>query len=212
MSAELRWVLLLAGLVVLALIALLTKYEDRLRERLRGWRKTQPAAAVPAECEPEVETEAGSADPEPSAPAGPDSKIVTLRLMAKDRAGFPAERLVLALRERGLRHGRYGIFHRLAGEDEDAPLFSVANLVEPGSFDLTRLKADRYRGISLFTVLPVAGRGVEAFDEMTRVARDLALELQGELLDEAGSSLSIQRERFLREEVIQFEHRRDAPA
>ena len=210
MSAELRWVLLLAGLVALAIIALLTKYEDRLRERLRRWRKMEPAVVVPGE--PDAETEAEPGDPEPSSAVGRVSKIVTLRLMAKDRAGFPAERLVLALRERGLRHGRYGIFHRLAGDDEDAPLFSVANLVEPGSFDLTRLKADRYRGISLFTVLPGAGGGVEAFDEMTRIARDLALELQGELLDEAGSSLSIQRERFLREEVIQFEHRRDAPA
>jgi len=212
MSAELRWVLLLVGLVALALIALLTKYEDRIRRRFRSWQRSEPLAGLAAGSEPEGEAKAGSQGAPASAHGMRSSKIITLRLMAKDRAGFPAERLVLALRQRGLRHGRYGIFHRLVEDDEDAPLFSVANLVEPGSFDLTRLKADRYRGISLFTVLPAAGRGVEAFDEMTRVARDLALELQGELLDEAGSFLSIQRERFLREEVIQFEHRGNAPA
>lgn len=210
MSAELRWVLLLVGLVVLALIALGTKYQDRLTWRPGKWRRPQP---------PEVETGTDGPDPEPTdtdlpgrSPDLQGTKIVTLRLMAKDRDGFPAEGLVLALRQHGLRHGDYGIFHRPVKEAEEAPLFSVANLVEPGSFDLTRLKADRYRGVSLFTVLPGAGRGVEAFDEMTRVARNLALELHGELLDEAGSFLSIQRERFLREEVIQFEHRRNAPS
>jgi hypothetical protein len=30
--------------------------------------------------------------------------------------------------------------------------------------------------------------------------------LNGDLLDESGSTLSIQRERYLREEVIQFQH------
>ncbi len=41
---------------------------------------------------------------------------------------------------------------------------------------------------------------------MMSAARAVAQALDGELLDESGSTLSIQRERYLREEIIQFEH------
>jgi FtsZ-interacting cell division protein ZipA len=44
---------------------------------------------------------------------------------------------------------------------------------------------------------------------MVRTARDLARDLNGDLRDEQGSSWSIQRERFVREEIIQFQHGRD---
>jgi cell division protein ZipA len=56
-------------------------------------------------------------------------------------------------------------------------------------------------------VLPGPLPGVEAFDIMMAAARTLAQELNGELLDESGSTLSIQRERYMREEVVQFQHR-----
>jgi FtsZ-interacting cell division protein ZipA len=41
---------------------------------------------------------------------------------------------------------------------------------------------------------------------MISAARTLSRSLDADLLDESGSSLSIQRERYLREEIIQFEH------
>jgi FtsZ-interacting cell division protein ZipA len=41
---------------------------------------------------------------------------------------------------------------------------------------------------------------------MMDFARELARRLDGYLLDEQGGTLSIQRERYMREEIIQFEH------
>ena len=41
---------------------------------------------------------------------------------------------------------------------------------------------------------------------MMDAARTLAQALDAELLDESGSSLSIQRERYMREEIIQYQH------
>ena len=41
---------------------------------------------------------------------------------------------------------------------------------------------------------------------MIAAARALSQSLDAELLDESGSTLSIQRERYMREEIIQFEH------
>lgn len=133
-------------------------------------------------------------------------KIVTLRIVAKEKQAFQGDELVLSLRGIGLRHGKFGIFHRYDGNDETRTIFSAASLVEPGSFDLENIKDQQIPGISLFLVLPGPVESVDAFDMMMAAARTLSQTLNGELLDESGSTLSIQRERYLREEIIQFQH------
>ena len=152
-----------------------------------------------------VEPEEEEAPAPAAAPTEPQ-KIVTLRLVARGRAAFPGDELILSLRGIGMRHGRFGIYHRIDGEDEDRTIFSAASLVEPGSFDLDNIREQSIPGISLFLVLPCPVDGVEAFDMMVEAARALANSLDGELLDESGSTLSIQRERYMREEVVQFTH------
>ncbi len=133
-------------------------------------------------------------------------KIVTLRLVARHKKSFKGDELILSLRGIGLRHGKFGIFHRYDGNDESRTIFSAASLIEPGSFDLANIKEQEIPGISLFLVLPGPVEGVDAFDVMMETARALATSLGGELLDESGSNLSIQRERYLREEIIQYQH------
>jgi len=54
--------------------------------------------------------------------------------------------------------------------------------------------------------LPGPCAGVSAFEDMMDLARELAQRLDGYLLDEQGGTLSIQRERYMREEIIHFEH------
>jgi len=133
-------------------------------------------------------------------------KIVTLRVVARGDDTFAGDELILSMRGIGMRHGRFGIFHRLDGSDEDKVIFSAASLVEPGSFDMQNLKEQKIPGISLFMVLPGPMDGAQAFDLMMAAARTLAQSMDAELLDETGSTLSIQRERYLREEIIQYEH------
>lgn len=135
-----------------------------------------------------------------------EEKIITLRLIARGDDLFNGEQVVLALRGLGLRHGKFGIFHRVEGTDDESIVFSVASLVEPGTFDLSNIRQQELPGVSMFMVLPGPKDGAEAFDEMMETARALADSLNGELLDEAGSTMSIQRERFLREEIIRYQH------
>lgn len=212
--AELRWLLLLLGVVAVAAVYLYTRYKPRLERGMEALRKPirEPTLTRAAEA-PEDDTE-GSRQAVPAmgarlAPArrSPgESKIVTIRLMARERNGFPGEKLVLTMRELGLQHGQFGIFHCPAKSDDAGSEFSIASLVEPGSFDLTKIRSKSYPGVSIFMMLPGSRDGVEIFDDMMKTSRSLAHQLDGELLDEQGSSLSIQRERYLREEVIQFEH------
>ncbi len=205
---ELRWVLLLAALVTLVVVFLWTRYQPRIGDRFRlpaRRARTDPGVAAPVRQEPKLPAGEPSAD----LPA----KIVTIRMLSRGATPFPAEELVLALREAGLRHGRYGIFHYFpSASADDTPVFSVASLTEPGSFDLTRLRTDVYQGVSLFLGLPGPIEGVAAFDAMVIAARAVAKRLDGNLVDEHGSTLSVQRERYLREEVIQFQHRQARPS
>ena len=208
----LRWLLLVFGILVIAGVYYYTR-----RERAKSSEETTPdRRLVPtlgdeaADEPPETPTELEEVPLEPEAqegePVEQEQKIVTLRLVAPQGNAFKGDELILSMRGIGLRHGKFGIFHRYDGNDETRTVFSAASLVEPGSFDIANIKDQEIPGISLFLVLPGPIDSVEAFDMMMESARTLAQSLEGELLDESGSTLSIQRERYMREEVIQFQH------
>jgi len=199
----LRWLLLLFGLAVIAGVYL---YSRKEREN------TKEPAPTPERREPTLEdaTQTPAMGDEPGAASvehdGKEERIVTLRIVASDNDAFSGEDLILSLRGIGMRHGKFGIFHQYDGTDESAIVFSAASLIEPGSFDLENIKAQQIPGISLFMVLPSVISGPDAFDLMMAAGRALSRSLQAELLDESGSTLSIQREHYLREEIIQYEH------
>ncbi len=202
----LRWLLLLFGLLVIAGVYLYSRREKAEPE--------EHGVPLPDRREPRLdeagdEPDVAASGDEESAPArvanDVPQKIVTMRLIGREKKPFPGDELVLSMRGIGLRHGKFGIFHRYDGSDETRTIFSAASLVEPGSFDMANIKDQQIPGISLFLVLPGPVDGVEAFDLMMAAARALAQTLDGELLDESGSTLSIQRERYLREEIIQFQ-------
>ena len=208
----LRWLLLLFGLLVIAGVYFYSRREKKpeAKRELPPDRVEPTLGAESAEAtdtsEPAEVTETESEAPAQAAQEEAPQKIVTLRLVAKEGETFRGDELVLSMRGIGLRHGKFGIFHRYEGSDEGKTIFSAASLVEPGSFDLTNIKEQELPGISLFLVLPGPMEGAEAFDLMMTTARTLAQSLGGELLDESGSTLSIQRERYMREEIIEFEH------
>jgi len=211
----LRWLLLLVGLFVVAGVYLYTRFqrgsneestEEEIEEETSGER-VEPSfdslSAPDADTLPEPAI-ADDADESPEPEVA--QKIVTLRVVARNNGAFPGDDLILSLRGIGLRHGKFGIFHRFEGSDESKVIFSAASLVEPGSFDLANIKEQKIPGISLFMVLPGPMDGAQGFDLMMAAARALAQSLDAELLDESGSTLSIQRERYLREEIIQHQH------
>lgn len=206
-----RWVLLLIGVLIVAGVFAYSRGWLRFDRFFRvpsklQRRKLEPLLEEATEVDAVVEEEpAAPAVVEPSPPKlSEKSMVVTVRIMPQPGTQFPAEQLILALRAAHLQHGRYGIFHCLAEDDASRIRYSVASLVEPGSFDLSKLKESEYKGISVFMVLPAPEDGVRLFDDMLQTARTVAKEIDGHLLDEQGGALSVQRERYMREEVIDF--------
>lgn len=139
-------------------------------------------------------------------PLEEEKRVFSLRVAARDPLGFAGADIRTVLQEEDLRHGKYGIFHRLHKNDEDEFLFSVASMIEPGSFDLATVDNMRMPGLSFFMVLPGPQDGGFAFSEMLACARRVADRLAGELQDHSGSTLSAQRVGNLRDEIINYEY------
>ena len=210
----LRLWLLLFGLLVVAGVYLYSRREQiQSEDKVTTSPRVEPSldgndnsddAADPHAIESTSLTASEDDEAEVTPPVA--QKIVTVRLVAREKKTFAGDELVLSMRGIGLRHGKFGIFHRFDGNDETKIVFSAASLIEPGSFDLQNIKGQEIPGISLFLIMPGPMDCVEAFDSMLAAARAMTQSLDGELLDESGSTLSIQRERYLREEMIQFQH------
>lgn len=208
---DLRWVLLGLGVLVLLGVYLWSRgvfnrrflpAVQRRSERAEPSLDAQPATPAPTQPPAEPESLVEVAPQEPDAHAAPE-RIVALRLIPRGEE-LPGPRAVEALTSAGLEHGRYAIFHRPLGANREA--FSVASLTEPGTFDLDNLDGTTVAGLSFFVVLPGNGDPVARFDSMVETARSLSVELAADLFDERGSSWSSQRERYLREELIEYRH------
>ncbi len=204
---DLRWVLLGLGALVLIGVYLWSRgivSRDMLPSLPRRKERTEPSIGEPPAPEPVPQPESlvETVSEEEKARPGPE-RVVALRLIPRG-AELPTEAAVAALRNAGLEHGRYAIFHRQLGTNREG--FSVASLTEPGSFDLEHLDRTTIAGLSFFVVLPGKGDPVARFDAMVETARALSVELAADLFDERGSSWSSQRERYLREELIEYRH------
>lgn len=169
-----------------------TRVEPRL--------EAEPLAVAPP---PPAETVTAAAEPPRKPPA---QKIVAVRIVAPAGTQFEGAALLEALQADGFTFGRYQIFHRL--DASGRPVVSLASLKEPGTFDPDRMPDAQFRGVALFAVMPGPRPGLSAFDELIVTARALASTLGGQLQDERGGPLSLQRIGHLREEVAEFERAR----
>lgn len=131
-------------------------------------------------------------------------KIIALRLATPQR--IPGAQLRAALESESLAHGKYGVFHRL-DEESGGALFSVASMVEPGTFDLEKMPQESYPGITLFAQLPGPVAGMLALNELIACSRRLHSALGGTLQDERGVPLTVHRIERIRQEIREFEHR-----
>ena len=112
-------------------------------------------------------------------------------------------KLLEPLKAESLQHGKYDVFHRL--HTDGSSVFSVASMVEPGTFDLEKMARRSIPGITLFAQLPGPGAGMHALNELVACARRLQQNLGGTLQDERGVPLTVHRIERMRQEVREFE-------
>ena len=136
-----------------------------------------------------------------------------VHLIAHRGAPFEGSALLRMLLEAGLRYGRMNIFHRhVSVQDADELQFSMANAVEPGTFDLDTMEDKTFAGVTFFLKLPGPTDAIGALDKMLSICQRLAAELDGELKDEQHSVLTPQTMEHLRQRVQEFERRQRVPS
>lgn len=143
-----------------------------------------------------------------SAPAAPD-EVIIINVMAREGQAFAGEMLLDTLLQVGMRYGDMNIFHRHARESGEGPvLFSLANMVKPGTFDLDNMASFQTPGISLFLTLPLRVDSIKAFDIMRDTAWAIADGLGGELKDENRSVMTRQTMEHCRQRIAEYERKR----
>jgi len=134
--------------------------------------------------------------------------VIVMNLRARE-GEFLGSDLLPVILDNGLRFGAMDIFHYHAEEDgEGDVLFSMANIVKPGTFDLAHFETFETVGLSFFLTLPVSvGSHMQAFEQMVEVVQAMAKAMDANLLDENRSVLTLQTIEHYRERVRDFSRR-----
>ncbi len=112
----------------------------------------------------------------------PEDAVIIFSLMAGEGRHFTGMQLLEAMEVCGLSFGEMGVFHYY-DLDSDRSLFSVANVLEPGSFDREHLDTLETPGLALFMPLPTSMDGEKALLIFVQQAKRLKDLLGGKLTD-----------------------------
>lgn len=175
---------------------------SRLEPTLGGDDVTQEIQTQPMLASSSAAPTLSSSESPPPARRSDRRKILSLRLsLAPQRV--EGAKLQEVLQSELLDHGKYDIFHRLHADGQS--VFSIASMVEPGTFDLEKMSETLYPGVTLFAQLPGPVPGMHALNEMVASARRLQSALGGVLQDDRGVPLTVHKIERMRQEVREFE-------
>ena len=108
----------------------------------------------------------------------------------------------------GLKFGEMNIFHRHQDNAGNGKItFSVANMVNPGTFDLDNMESFATKGITLFMTLPNACDPVKVFKQMLSAAKQVADEFGGQVLDGQRSVMTKQTEQHYLSKIREFDRK-----
>jgi cell division protein ZipA len=141
----------------------------------------------------------------------PVERIVTLYVAARPGHLMAGSDLIVALEKCGLQFGDMGIFHRpVDGKSDSGPVFSVANMVKPGHFDMSQIPGINTPGVSFFMALPGPLPALDAWDTMLPTAQRLAELLDANVLDEERNALGRQRVAHIRDELRAWDRKQES--
>ena len=143
----------------------------------------------------------------------PETKLIVLYLVEKHGGMLTGSDIIESLEQAGMRYGDMKIFHYISDHEksESSSVFSIANLVEPGWFDLISISKMKTPGLTIFLNLPGPINGIRAFDEMMVVINKLEKLLPVILKDKSRHNVSRQMLMHMREEVAEFDRMKAMP-
>ncbi|MDX1823804.1 MAG: cell division protein ZipA [Thiohalomonadales bacterium] len=157
--------------------------------------------------EPEVDIDAlgpmSALTDDPGTPG--EMFVVALNVMAREGERFQGVTIHEVLQELGFVFGDMNLFHSYSDKATPGiPVCSLANTIEPGTFDLEHMAEMETPGLLLFMQLPGPLNGKDAFDRLLELGRALAEQLDGVLCDESRSVLTLQTISHIKEKIDAF--------
>lgn len=141
-------------------------------------------------------------------PRDVEPEVFMLNVVARNHSGFRGEDILHILLACDLRFGDMSFFHRHEQEAGRGPIqFSVANMMQPGMFDIDNMSDFTTPGLVFFVTLPGPENMMQAFDYMLETAQAVARNLGGDVLDETRSVLTRQTLEHARQQIRDLERR-----
>lgn len=137
-----------------------------------------------------------------------DPEVIVLSVVVSDEQEISGAALLPTLLTLGMKYGEMNIFHRHQDNAGNGQVtFSLANMLNPGVFDLDTMEMFTTQGVSLFMTLPNPGNAFTVFEQMLATAKHLAEEFNGQVLDDKRSVMTKQTEQHYISKIREFERK-----
>ena len=160
----------------------------------------------------EVQSSAKNTQEKPPQPVNKvvdiEPEVIVLSVIMPENKLMSGASLLPILLTLGMKYGDMNIFHRHEDNAGNGKItFSLANMMNPGTFDLDTMESFSTQGVSLFMTLPNPGDAFKVFEQMLSAAKQLAQEFNGQLLDDKRSVMTKQTEQHYISKIREFDRK-----
>ena len=132
-------------------------------------------------------------------------EVIVLNVHCAGEIPFVGTELFRSMENNGLTYGEMSIYHCFAqSADEPKVIFSVANMMQPGTLEHDDPADFTTKGISFFMTLPCYGQADQNFNVMLSAAQKIADDMGGNVLDESRNLMTPNRLSDYRKQIRDF--------
>ncbi|WP_034411116.1 cell division protein ZipA [Candidatus Photodesmus anomalopis] len=134
-----------------------------------------------------------------------DVEVIIINVHSLGDKPFIGRTLFASIERNGLLYGDMDIFHRYSDLSKNSKsLFSVANMIKPGTFKNVDFNTFKTPGLSFFMTLPCFWEAHQNFKLMLKTAQQVADDLGGNVLDDSRNLMTPDRLLAYRKQIQDF--------